>query len=609
MLDYYGELETKSGSKTRLLDEYIYIVRPLVYGYLPDDSNPNKTRLNAVSMVNLAPDQWTRISSDRNKAANQLRWKAALKRLPKFKLKGMIVDALPEKWVKQLRGSPKLRLMGDDGTSWIKLRKIVHPVAKPYYATIRYENSKRFRKFFYKLTHHWLPHYYYKRELMPPSLFHGKGGSKVNYAVTTVPTRIERLIPSGMFETFKTFKVPGLRNYLHYDSSRETDWCMLIGYGTPFIGDPVRLPWSPPTITASWLSMAFANMDSNPYSVVTFGFDPQWEFAVDNPLHLPSLFSDKMEELDAKARERLWKSVQRREVNYATEIAQLSQTFDMFCHLTKRLASVLLHLKKFDVAGAVKDIIPTSKKALADDFLMFQFGVRPLVEDVALLYSHLKHFLDVNAVQHAEGHATYRESTMPDSLKPGFFMEYYDGDGSESEFHTYCNECLTGWQAEVRVKYSWDLKVVDLEKRAEAFLGITAPEETVWELVPFSFVVDWLISVGDAIEKIHAFDGLVPGELWKTTYYKLVENQVQNASYRPEWSGFNSPNGIIPPGDHGSTGFVSKVAYSRFREKELVYVTREPVEALDFEMPTFKNPFTSYHIAEALALITQLKHK
>nr|UUW21267.1 MAG: maturation protein [Sanya fiers-like virus 14] len=105
-------------------------------------------------------------------------------------------------------------------------------------------------------------------------------------------------------------------------------------------------------------------------------------------------------------------------------------------------------------------------------------------------------------------------------------------------------------------------------------LGLTNPLNTAWELVPFSFVVDWFIPIQQYIEQYDALDGI----------YVKDQLLITKARYT---STFDTMF-------HGS----SMYSYRRM-ERTKVFSLNPP--------PHFKNPVSIDHVLNALALIRSVK--
>lgn len=116
-------------------------------------------------------------------------------------------------------------------------------------------------------------------------------------------------------------------------------------------------------------------------------------------------------------------------------------------------------------------------------------------------------------------------------------------------------------------------------------LGLTNPLEIVWELVPYSFVVDWAVPIGSWLSSMDADFG------WKflggsATYgYQYT---VDGVGVMPDPLGVSSTTG---------EGFCQS------RQDVLSYLRTPYPSSPRQGLPTVKNPLSSGHIANALALL------
>lgn len=119
--------------------------------------------------------------------------------------------------------------------------------------------------------------------------------------------------------------------------------------------------------------------------------------------------------------------------------------------------------------------------------------------------------------------------------------------------------------------------------------GLTNPALIAWELVPFSFVVDWALPIGDYLNALDAYLGF--DSWYVTTSVRLEGNwSIKGVSEKPNWT--PDSNGAI--NDFVSTKRVFSLNRSVSTERLL------PV------MPRFKDPTSLSHVATALSLLSQV---
>lgn len=116
-------------------------------------------------------------------------------------------------------------------------------------------------------------------------------------------------------------------------------------------------------------------------------------------------------------------------------------------------------------------------------------------------------------------------------------------------------------------------------------LGLTNPLEIAWELLPYSFVIDWFVPVGDWLRTLDADFG------WRF----ISGTTTQGYSYVTEGSGvISKPSGSS---EVGSTGYVTS--------RQDVFSFSRSVNATSPRagFPTFKNPLSVGHLANSLSLL------
>lgn len=172
-----------------------------------------------------------------------------------------------------------------------------------------------------------------------------------------------------------------------------------------------------------------------------------------------------------------------------TAIAEAGQAYQMVYHRLRQLATAYRHLRRKNVAAALRALKsppsmakPVSgKKSVADQWLELNFGWVPVVQDI---------FDALETLQNIPGvHVKARGATRA----------AYD------QFHSQA------W-SRVSIRVSVEMRAhVRIESPAVytlETLGLVNPSAVLWEVIPFSFLVDWFVSVGDFLSNQSAFTGL-----------------------------------------------------------------------------------------------------
>lgn len=117
--------------------------------------------------------------------------------------------------------------------------------------------------------------------------------------------------------------------------------------------------------------------------------------------------------------------------------------------------------------------------------------------------------------------------------------------------------------------------------------GLTNPLEVAWELVPFSFVADWFVNIGDILSAISTLQGLefrggYASQLWDQKSSTIVVTPKSSAPYTTTYRSLSSP-----------------CSYGRRFYSRSIYTPSIP--ALRFK----PDPFSLSHILSGVALTAQ----
>jgi len=216
-----------------------------------------------------------------------------------------------------------------------------------------------------------------------------------------------------------------------------------------------------------------------------------------------------------------------------------------------------------------------SGKELANNWLELQYGWKPLLQDVQGVMQSLAQLNIGNAsVQDVSAFATSDERySTPLTQNTGGVI--YAAGTSVRIINSRC-------------KYSLRYRVDD---HAKAFLrqtGFLNPINLAWEVLPWSFVVDWFLPIGNYLQGINAWEGLtfLDGHMTQFTQEILICDCRGSGFYQP-----NAQDTILT--EVVGNFFRRVVRYDR--TKLTSFPTSRP--------PSFKNPFSTVHVLNALALL------
>lgn len=281
-------------------------------------------------------------------------------------------------------------------------------------------------------------------------------------------------------------------------------------------------------------------------------------------------------EIDSQAKNQLLERIHDQDVNVAQAFAERRQTVGMIADAAVRLGGAIRAAKRGNLLKASKMLFPDGKnpsKQLANDWLVLQYGIKPLISDVEGMAVHLAKMQfklpTLKSVAHKEAKKTQVFHTQPTTLA---------GAGSV----TIVVEKKT------TVKYVAEYEIQHPTVSAFSKLGLTNPAQLAWELIPFSFVVDWFLPIGDYLTNLSSGEGIK-----LTNHYKTITKSC-TVTVIGQYNG-----------DAGGWRYSGTPFSQRFKKFTM---TREILTALpSVPLPQFKDPVSAGHIANAVALLRQLK--
>lgn len=234
-------------------------------------------------------------------------------------------------------------------------------------------------------------------------------------------------------------------------------------------------------------------------------------------------------------------------------LAEGKKTIGLIANTATRIARSYAYLKK----GRIKEVFTT-------------LGI---LEDTKLT----RKLVDRNGkrLENAGEHRRYlqREFRKKDAggfaarswleLTYGWTPLLYDIDGAAEKLATYLHQnysdvTVTGkgeqtrtynvstssrnhsGRVHVQCKWAVELKVINDALRLKTSLGLTNPASIAWELVPFSFVVDWFIPFGawiDGLSVLNGYSIVQKSRATKKTMFKYSETTAGETFVKP---GFTS---------------------------------------------------------------------
>lgn len=301
-------------------------------------------------------------------------------------------------------------------------------------------------------------------------------------------------------------------------------------------------------------------------------------------------------QLQQKATSNLLKNLRDSSFNAAQALAERQQTANLVASTATKVAKAISNLRKGNFPGAARDlgVLPKKRagrrfnseyivdqaKATGNGWLELQYGWKPLLSDV---YGAMETLAKSNSQGNPNTVFFRRSGRAKRKEEKTAITNQLSGSlvGFDNLIRSYTAEC------QVRTGVVFSKSSAPLASLAS--VGITNPALLAWELLPYSFVVDWFLPIGNYLESLDATNGLTFYSGYITTYRKFHAITSKEASFST------------------SSGYQQTQRWDR-EEQVKVWVTRTPLGSFpSLPFPSFKNPLSTSHVASAMALLLQLK--
>jgi hypothetical protein len=193
-------------------------------------------------------------------------------------------------------------------------------------------------------------------------------------------------------------------------------------------------------------------------------------------------------------------------------LAELAQSTSMISARVLQLLRFTNQVRKFQFSSAAQTLhmsfLPkgvSRRKSLGNNWLEYSFGWRPLIQDVYSAVDVLQNPI-LSVFPKGRGVSKYQHLETTGSKATWQTTGYTEIRGKQDIL------CETGAKVEIS---NPNLYLANN-------LGLVNPSVVLWELIPFSFVVDWFTTVGAFLSSGTDFLGLSVTGAWNTTYTKLV---------------------------------------------------------------------------------------
>jgi len=280
-------------------------------------------------------------------------------------------------------------------------------------------------------------------------------------------------------------------------------------------------------------------------------------------------------------------------VNLAQVFAERSLTAELVTSTAITLAKTFSDLKRGNLVGAVKTLTGSpppkhvknfwkkygpinihtnpqgAKDRAANTWLQLQYGWKPLLQDVygsAELCAQSLQRSRVTKVSTKQKYKSYVQNIYHVGLSGNLVA-------TENYYDTF--SC----------KQSCSFSVESAAARSMSEIGVSNPLALAWELLPYSFVVDWFLPIGPWLGNIDATAGLT------------LNSRVISYAYH-HWCEF-----VCSPGSNAGDQYDVDMS----ARPEIWEYGRDTFGTFpNNPLPEFKNPFSMTHCLNALALLGQV---
>lgn len=208
--------------------------------------------------------------------------------------------------------------------------------------------------------------------------------------------------------------------------------------------------------------------------------------------HLPEAY--------IKARASLAKQVNDMKVNLGQAFAERKQTANLLADTASRVAGMARELRRGNIPNFLNsmskkrgdDLLKRVRKTppdkrVAQHWLELQYGWKPLMQDAHGAVELLNSSLDNGGFHYVRAKANHNDFAYSAGT-PG------TGYGYKQTRKT-------------QTKFGCAFRLDSASRAGLAQTGLDNPALLAWELMPYSFVIDWFIPVGNYLEALNAFSG------------------------------------------------------------------------------------------------------
>jgi hypothetical protein len=215
--------------------------------------------------------------------------------------------------------------------------------------------------------------------------------------------------------------------------------------------------------------------------------------------------------LEARAYNKVWGRMMDTDFNASMFVAEARKSSEMIATSAMRLAKAWRLAKRGDFQGASIALTGRARgprDRVASNWLELQYGWMPLLSD------------------------TYKALQFVTSERSAPPQSHWTGSAQEKRENLFCNlsvhmGCLANIEYHVTIRF---FPASFAPPSTADLLGMTDPLSVAWELVPYSFVLDWFLPIGAWLQASAATRRIGAGQIVGTRYYHIWTHTYQQKS-------------------------------------------------------------------------------
>jgi KaiC/GvpD/RAD55 family RecA-like ATPase len=196
-----------------------------------------------------------------------------------------------------------------------------------------------------------------------------------------------------------------------------------------------------------------------------------------------------------------WANVDISSIQALASLGELPETLHWMASLMKRMISILRAFTQKRILIEARKLLRSGTSvidAMSELWLEMRYAVRPLIFDMNQAMEAWNFVLEKSDRFTARGFHRLAQTTSTDTFDVSYWSIPFAGIVSRVQ--------TTSANFRAGVLFTVDHNLSEFR----SVWGLDQPFETIWELIPFSFIIDWFFSVGHVISSWTANPGLYP---------------------------------------------------------------------------------------------------